>query len=191
MPDPFVPPEEMNISERLSKHEGLSTGQTEAKSTIKTEETVPFDIKNLTKDQLQALKLMLNATPDNPVKKKGNVVIKLREIDGKIVTNFTKVYFGLVRDHEQMKDISVPKIKVSFHGEEELHEMLYSDFINAPQKRFETTNTRVHREEFIEGEVISAETGQLVDMVRVEETRFYTVVIDGEQVELHERLANA
>lgn len=191
MTEQFVPPAGSTVpslSERLAEN---NSQKVESTQETKVENTMPFDITKLSLEQLQALKSALNVTPEATKKRKGNIVIKLREIEGKYVVDFSKAYSGLVRDHENMRDVNVLKIKVRFHGETEFQEMLYADFMNSKQKGFEVSNIRVEPEEEVQGEVVSAETGQLVEMVVKNEVRFYTINIGGDKVELHERLSNA
>lgn len=152
-----------------------------------------IDLSQFTPETLQALKRMLNATPDRPNKKAGGISIKLRVIDGKILRDFSRAFNGYINDPEEpMRKIAVPKIKVWLFGETEPREMLYTEFMESERKLFKVVSTRQEVEEKEEGETIHNESGQLVTMIATYIHRFFTVMLpSGEKVEIKDKVANA
>jgi len=178
-----------SIADRLGSE--VSTSET-TDDEIVPENPLPFDVKSLSRDQLQTLKAMLNATPDTQKKKKGNPKIFLRRIDDKLICNFKRAYLSLVDDPENNRKVERHIIPVQFFGEKEFKNILYSSFINSERVACEVISTRNKEEEFNEGETVSRETGTLVDMIRKEIRYWFTVKLpNGETTEIEARLANA
>lgn len=185
-------PEEPAVEDIASRLGGSQ--EVEEKETDAPEAEVPtsFDPSMFTQEQLQALKRMLNSTPDRPTNKNKGMVIQLREINGKVVRDFSKAFNGFIQDPEEpTRRIPTVKIKVSFFGQEEPEEMLYSEFMESTRRKFKVEGTRIETEEVEEGETISNETGQLVTMVTVYHHRFYTIDVDGTKVEVPSKIVNA
>lgn len=180
-----------DISARLeNKETGEARAEDEGKPTPET--PAVFDPSMFTAEQLQQLKLMLNSTPDRPTNKNKGMTIRLREINGKIVKDFGTAYNGYVTDpQEPTRKQLVPKIKVSFFGQDEPEEMLYTEFMDSPRKRFDVLGTRTETEEIAEGETVSNETGRLVTMLTVYQHRFFTIEVDGNKVEISDKVANS
>lgn len=177
-----------SISERLGEKE---SGAKEA-GVVNPEQTVPFDITKLSREQMQTLKQMLNATPDAQTRKRENPRVRLRRIDDKFVADFKRAYLTLVKDPENHRDVERHVIPVKFMGSDEYTPILYSKFINSEQVACEVVDSRQKVEEFIEGETFSRETGTMVEMVRKEVINWFTVKLpNGETAEIEGKIANA
>jgi len=179
-----------SISDRLSEKESGSVKQ----GVVNPEQAIPFDITKLSREQMQTLKSMLNATPDAQTRKRENPRIKLRSIDGKIIIDFKRAFNTTLKDPELNRDVERHVIPVRFQGdpEEKYENILYSRFINSDQIVCEIVDSRQKVEEFIEGETFSRETGTMVEMVRKEIKQWYTVKLpNGDTLEIEGRLSNA
>ena len=183
-------PQVEDIASRLSNKEEVSE---DVQEDVPVPETpVNFDPSMFTSEQLQALKRMLNATPDRPNNKNKGMTVQLREINGKVVRDFSKAFNGFIQDPEEpTRRIPTVKIKVYFFGEEEPTEMLYTEFMDSPRVKFTVKNVRTETEEVEEGETISNETGQLVTMVAIYHHRFFKIEVDGKEVEVSDKIVNA
>lgn len=186
-PEPEVTPE-VSISERLSEKE---TGGKWA-GVVNPEQATPFDISKLSREQMQTLKAMLNATPDAQTRKRENPRVRLRRIDDKFIADFKRAYLTLIKDPENHRDVERHVIPVKFMGEENFTDVLYSKFINSEQVACEVVDSKQKVEEYIEGETFSRETGTIVEMVRKEVINWFTVKLpDGRTVEIEGKIANA
>ncbi len=186
-PEPVKDPV-ASVAERLSETSGADTEQ----GVIREENAVPFDITKLSRDQIQQLKAMLNATPDASRRKKENPRVRLRRIDGQFVQDFKNAYLALVEDKENRREVERHVIPVLFIGAKDFTNVMYSRFINSEQVACEVVDFRQKIEEIPEGEVVSRETGTLVEMVRKEMRVWYTVKLpDGSTVEIEGKVANA
>ena len=77
-------------------------------------------------------------------------------------------------------------------GDDKYVDVLYSKFINSNRVACEVISSRNKTEEYIEGETVSRETGQLVEMIRKEVKYWFTIKLpSGETTEIEARLANA
>lgn len=194
MPDPFIPPEGgviPNISERLSNN---NTSNEQKVETVKTETTAPFDLGNLTREQLQMLKIALNATPDKVDRNKGKMTTQLRMVDGLPVIDWTSSYKAVARDVDAMRDVYVDKIKVMLLDATEWKEMLLSDFHQSDRKTFTILGSRHEPNPIVDElnpEVVHRETGALVENVVMMSKDFFTVDIDGRKVEIKSKASNA
>lgn len=179
-----------SISERLSQQEEQNT---RADSEVMTaEEPFQFDLTKLRPEQLQQLKQMLAVTPDRIVRKKVRPTIKLPLVNDKPVIDYHKAYKGLVDDPENHRKVEKTLIQVLCYGETEFRTIRYSEFINADKVVCEVLSTRSDPEEYVEGQTISRETGQLVEMVVKIPRDWFTVKLpDGSSVEIESKLANA
>lgn len=193
-PEPPAPREEVEggIMGDIANKLGGGSQVEDYEGGIKTETPLAFDISKLSKDQLQALKSMLAATPDTGKKKQQKPQIKIRTIDGNIVRDFKNAYLALVRDSVNNRDVERHKIPVKFFGSEEYVDILYSNFMQAEFTVFEVVSTRREIEEIVEGETISRETGTPVDLVVKRIKDFFTIKLpSGELVEVPAKIANA
>jgi hypothetical protein len=178
------------IGAELSAREGAGA---ELKSgEVHAETPIPFDLSKLDRTQLQALKAMLEATPVGVSRKRGNPIVTLRKIDGKIAIDFKRAYLGLVKDHELNREVERHIIPIKFFGDKEFTNMLYKTFIESERVNCEVLDYRQKVEEFEEGQTYSRETGQLVEMVRKEVRTWFNIKLpNGEVVEIEGRIANA
>lgn len=176
-----------SIAERLG---GESVSESSDKEVV-AENPSTIDITKFTREQIQTLKAMFNATPDAPLKKKKGTNITLRRIDGKIIIDWKKSFNGLVDDPENNRKLEKPLIPIKFFGEDTYKNILFQSFINSERVVCEVLSTRSKPEEFNEGETISRETGLLTEMIRREIRNWFTVKLPtGETVEIEARLAN-
>lgn len=177
----------------ISQELGESTNEQEEE--IVNEEPVnTFDFSKFSREQIQQLKAMLNATPDNAIrKKKGNAKMTLREVNGKIVVDFKDTFLALTDDLVNGRKVETLIIPVKFHKEEEYTNIPYKEFMKENNRvvcEVLGTNRKINEE--IEGETISAETGRLTDMVVTKVEDWFTVKLpNGETVELPVKLLNA
>lgn len=188
-----------SISERLSNQE--AGGQKDADKVIDPENPVPIDLSKLTTEQLQQLKSMLAATPDRITRKKKNPTIKLRVFGGKVVTDISRAFKGLIDDPENNRKVERTHIKVTLHGETEPRAILYREFMQLEQIVCEVVSNRQEKGEIVEGETISRETGRPVEMVVTTVQDFFTVKLPdsdvvaedlrGKTLEIEGKLANA
>lgn len=177
------------IGQRLSQQEA---GEDKGEQVLNPENPLPLDLSKLTTEQLQTLKSMLAATPDRVQRKKKNPTVKLRVIDGKVVMDFKNAYKALVDDPENNRKVERTHIQVKLQGEEKYHSVLYRDFMQAKQVVCEIVSTRQDKDEIVEGETISRETGRPVEMIVTVVKDFFTIKLpDGSTVEIEGRLANA
>lgn len=178
-----------DISARLSKENNTENAEEEV---IEKETPANFDPSMFTPEQMQILKRMLNATPDRPTNKNKGMIVQLREIEGRTIKDFSKAFNGYMQDPEEpSRRLPVVKIKVWFFGQDEPEEMLYTAFMESPRKKFTVLGTRTETEEVEEGETISNETGKLVTMLTVYHHRFFTIEVDGQKVEVSDKIVNA
>lgn len=187
-----------SISERLSQQD--SGGQTE-EQVVDPENPVPLDLSKLTTEQLQQLKSMLAATPDRITRKKKNPTIKLRVFDGKVVTDISRAFKGLIDDPENNRKVERTHIKVTLHDEKTPRAILYREFMQLDQIVCEVVSNRQEKGEIVEGETISRETGRPVEMVVTTVTDWFTVKfpdsdlvaeeLRGKTLEIEGKLANA
>lgn len=153
----------------------------------------PIDISQFSPETLQALKRMLNATPDRPQRKSNGMTIELREIEGNIIKDFGRAYNGYINDPEEpTRKIAVPKIKVWVFGQNEPIDMQYADFMQAERREFKVISSRVETKEVEEGETVSNESGKLVTMIATYQKHFFMIELpNGERVEISDKVANA
>lgn len=177
-----------SIANELS---GASNAPKIEETGVRAETLVPFDITKLTQDQVQALKAMLAATPDSQRRKKENPRVTLRNIGGKIVVDFKNAFLALIEDVENNRQLYRHKIPVKFRGEDKFENVLYSEFINSERVVCEVVSSKQEVEEIVEGEVVSRQTGQLVEMVVKKVRSFFTIKLpDGDTLEIEGRIAN-
>lgn len=171
------PEKEVNVADSISKRLGQqATDDVQEESTApKAQNTMPFNINELSREQLQSLKAMLNATPDGQSKKDRKPTVTIPEINGKIIVDHKKCIQGLVKHPDTQQDVMRPLIPVLFKGEKEYVNILYSEFINSNKITCEVIKHTFEPKTIVEGETISRETGRLVDQVRTEMISYFTV----------------
>lgn len=170
------------IKEKLSNE-----GQAEAPKS-----SLPPELLNLTQDQIREFKRILEVTPDLPDSGKPKAqLIRLREIDGKIVVDFKeRTHYKRVRD-ENDKEVERLFIGIRFFGTTEWADYPFKDFINSKQIWCEVLKTDTQTEDKIVGETVSRETGKLVNMVHKLVKTCYTLKLpSGETLEIDGRIAN-
>lgn len=169
-------------------------GKEEAtKSTVNPIETMPFDITKLTMEQRQAMKAMLDATPDSVSKKVENPKIRIRKFEGKYIVNFKRAYLGLVRDHDNNRDVERHMIPVLYKDEKEYTKVLYANFINSEQVECEVVKQLQEPKKFIEGQTFNRKTGRMVEVVRTELHQTFIIELpDNEgKITIEGKMANA
>lgn len=178
-----------SISERLSEQE---SGEARGSEVMNTETPIPFDLSQLRPEQLQQLKQMLAATPDRIVRKKKNPTVTLRVINDKVIVNHKNTYKALVDDPENNRKVERHHIPVLFQGDKDYTVIMYKEFINSPRVACEVTGTRSETDEIVEGETVSRETGQMVEMVVKVIRDYFTIKLpDGSTIEIEGKIANA
>jgi hypothetical protein len=190
-PKTFEPEKPFDITASIAKRLEGEEQEVAKEEGINPESPLPFDLTRLSKEQLQSLKSMLAATPDAQIRKKKNPTVFLRRIDGKMVQDFKRALLALVDDPENRRQVERHVIPVKFFGEDKYVDVLYSLFINSERVQCEVKKSRNEVIEIVEGEVMSAETGRLVDMVKKEVKYWFIVKLpDGEEVEIEAKVAN-
>lgn len=160
-------------------------------ATPQSQQTAPLNIDDLSEEDIRRLKARFAATPDRIRPEKKFISVRLRKIDGKIVTNFSNAYKALIDDAENNRKVERHMIKIQFFGEKEQVPMLYSEFINAEQIACQVVSQRQEVEEQYEGQVISRQTGRLTDMIRRITHKWYSVKLpSGEVLEIDGRIIN-
>ncbi len=181
-----------SIAQRLSAKEGSDIG--EGSKVAEPASPLPFDINSLSKEQLQSLKAMLEATPDSIKRAKSRPLIELRTYEGKIVVDFGKAYMGVVHDVAQNRDVERPLMLVKFLGETEYTPVQWKKFMDSERVACEVLSTRTDVREISEGETFSRESGRLVEMIRKETLVWFLVKLpEGspvETVEVEGKVAN-
>lgn len=170
-----------------------------------SETPVTFDLSQLRPEQLQQLKAMLSATPERSQQERGNPIVTIRRLvtyttDGqeqqRLITHFKNAYNTWVHDELANINKEIVLIPVHFLGDEEgkYTNVNYKDFISADSIRCEVISTRTKPGRIIEGEVVSRETGRLVQReIKTLETWFTIKLPEGttpSTVEIESKIAN-
>ena len=183
-----------DISERLSH---------ETEKEVEKDETLPqanepmlVDLANLSPDQLQSLKAMLNVTPDRAQQKQGNIRVTIRKVvkdeKDRYIVDFKQARTAIDFEPETGKEFESHKIAVLLDGDTEYTDMMYTDFMELERVQVEVLSQRQDVNMRVEGEVRQAETGKLVQKEVREVTYFYTLALpNGNQVEVEGKLVNA
>lgn len=182
-----------NVVEDISKKlEGNSIEETK-EDVIHPVQTMPFDITKMTMEQRQALKAMLESTPDSLNREAEKPKVKIRRHNGKYIVDFKRAYLGVIRDHELNRDVEKHMIPVLYKDEKDYVNILYSDFINSEQVVCEVKSQSSEEKKFIEGETFSRKTGRLVQVTRTELFQKFVIVLpDNEgELEIVGKMANA
>lgn len=157
----------------------------------------PFDLNNLSADQLATLKAMLNSTPDRVVQKKGNPQVTLTKFNGQLVTEFKGAFNTLVRDEVTNITSEVMLIPVRFLGTTDFVNINYKEFVNGEKVVCEVISRRSEPGVILEGVVISKETGRPVQQEIKTLKEWFTLRIpaseasDIKEVEILASMANA
>lgn len=176
------------IAERLG---GQGSDQLDNPESIQPKSN-PIDISSLSPDQLQTLKQMLAATPDQIRKTNQRPTVTMRQIDGRTVVGFKNAYLGLIDDLENRRKVERHLIPVLFEDAEDYENVLYKKFMEAPRVECEVIEKSEDTVEIPEGTTRSRITGTVVEMVRKEIHTFFTVKLpSGKSVKLEAKLVNA
>lgn len=197
-PDPVS-----SVAERLG---GGGEQAQKPSEVVNPKNTMPFDVTQLSPDQLRALKAALNNTPEGREREKEKPRITLRRIDGRYIIDFKNAYLGVVRDVELNRDVERHKIPVRFFNQEEYEQMLkgeevqvhyedilYSEFMNAERVPCEVLRLTQEKKPYEIGETYSQQRGGMVVMERVEVVSYFDVQLpDGYVIkQLEGKIVNA
>lgn len=155
-----------------------------------------FDLANMSPEQLQTLKAMLNVTPDRAQQKRGNIRVKIRTISQnevpRYIVDFKRARTALAYATETGKEFESHRIEVLLNGDTAYTDMMYPEFMEAERVAVEVISQREEKDTLIEGEVVQRETGKLINKEVNIVKYFYTVKLpDGTTAELQGSLANA
>lgn len=182
-----------SISERLSQ--GEAAKETAGDDAPVPVATLPFDISKLNVEQLQTLKAMLEVTPSRTSKKGKKPLIRLRKLGERIITDIGNAKNTLVRNQDTNFMEEVMIIPVKFLGDTNFTNVQYKEFIGAEQFTCEVLSKRSSEGEVVEGETVSRETGQLVELKYTTLEEYFTVQLPEGTVpatiEIEARMANA
>lgn len=166
-----------------------------------------FDISTLRPEQLQELKALLLATPDKANVKKTNPIVTLRRFTAlskeggqpvaRLVTDFKNAFETYVRDDVANTTRETVMIPIHFFGDpaDKWTNVPYKEFIGSDQVRCEVISTRTEPGRIVEGEVLSRETGRIVEREVKTLLTWFTIKLpegyDPNTIEIEARLANA
>lgn len=187
-----MPPKVGDISSRLS---GAAAADKEHKEGDPVPQTAkPFDLGSLTLEQLQGLKAALANVPDRVSSKLKNPIVLLREFEGDVVVDFSRVFTALVRDVEQNKDVETPMIKIRTAKMEPgtTTSLRYKEFMTLPQVKCEVIKHTQEPGRRVEGQVWSKEHGGYVELeVKTMKHMFTVKLPNGETLDLDSSITNA
>lgn len=188
-PIPKATPE--GIAERLSNQETQTQQQQD--NVVQPQQAPTFDVSKLTKEQIQTLQSILNATPEAADRKEDRKpTIALRKVDEKIIVDFKNTFKKLVDDPENRRQVLQLTIPVRFRDTDVFVDMIYNEFINSERVNCEIIDIKRTPDQKVVGSTISRETGRPVDMVVKFEHTTYTVKLpSGEELTVDSRIANA
>lgn len=134
---------------------------------------MPFDIKNLTADQLSQLKAMLTATPDRMVLPKSRPIVTLPLYQNKVIIAWKRAYPFNHRDEFTNVITEKDLIPVRFLGEpvDKWEDIDYRELINAEKVKCEVVKITPQESIRKENVVISKETGRPVQQ-EVKEVKY-------------------
>jgi hypothetical protein len=183
-----------DVAQRLSQSTVSEVKQTEDKPVQAPSMLV--DLANLTSDQLQVLKSMLNVTPDQVHQKKGNIKIEIRrmmvEDKERFVVDMERARRALAFDATLQKDVETLKMRVKLDGDKGWTDMEYRDFMQLDRVTVEVIAQRQEESITKEGQVRQAETGRIVEKEVKNIVYWYTVKLpNGSKIELEGKMANA
>lgn len=184
------------ISEELSEKQGQEESQqqeeNEQQATPQEQTSAPFDLSQLSQEQLQQLKEMMNQTPDRIKTKKENPKVRLPIVNGKRVINFSKAYLRGVYDPERGGTRERQHIDIQFEGEKEMTTVLYRDFMQSPREEAEIVSIETQNDGGVVGETWSKEKQAPVEMRIDGKKEFFNLKTqDGKELKLSARLVNA
>lgn len=199
-----------DMGSRLSEHDrqGGAGSEPGAGTHVQQEAPIPqepsraFDISKMSPEELTSLKHALEGVPSRLERKKGNPIIKLRRIDGRIVTDFKDCFTEIYEDPNTKVRGERIMIPTQFFGDVDENKkpkytnVVYKDFMNAEQVKCEVTGTRNEEDAYSEGLIESNERPGVMVEMRVTTVRtFFTVKLpEGSpvaSVEVEGKIANA
>lgn len=184
------------ISEELSEKQGQEESQQQAEieqqATPQEQTSTPFDLSQLSQEQIQQLKEIMNQTPDRAKTKKENPKVLLPVVNGKRVINFSKAYLRNIYDTESARYKDRQHIDVQLEGEDEKTTMLYRDFMQSPREEAEILRVEHEPAGGVVGETWSKKKQAPVEMRVDGKNEFFTLKTqDGKELKLSSRLVNA
>lgn len=188
-----VPKVVADISAKLGGAEASQNKSSELNAP-QAEQTMPFDLSKLQPEQLQQLKAMLNATPDRVMQKRGNPIVTIRRYTGKFVIDMGNAINTLVEDKLTRMNSEVLIIPVKFLGTDTFVNVDYKELTNSEKVKCEVVSTRRINGRIVEGEIVSKETGRLVERAITTVQDFFTLKLpEGspvETLEIEARIVN-
>lgn len=172
-----------SISERLSNQE---SGKAEVENTgaPQMREAMPFDITQLTTEQLQQLKRRLDATPDK-AEQDITPTIHLRKLGGKHVIEIGRARSVMVFDATERREVERFRIPVKFLEGGDFVDVDYNEFMLSERVVCPVVNKRETVRPVVEGKVFSKERGVEVEQVyKIVDTWFTVSMPDGRTIEL-------
>lgn len=152
---------------------------------------LPFDVENLSDDQLAILKEKLGSTAVSPKNKQITRTAFLGVYDSKPIVGMGQRSFDRqVFNTEMRKDVIVPMIAVKLMGESEWQDIALKDIINGQKVKVKIKNILHTPTKETIGEVVSVETNQLVPVDVLGQTTVYEVELQGKMFRVSERVLN-
>lgn len=188
-PDPTA-----DIAKRLGETTVVVTEEDRNKPQAHT--PMLIDLANMSPEQLQMLKSMLNVTPDRVTQKKGNIRVEIRSVVKddveRYIVDFKPARLALDYHAETGQEFESHKIPVRLDGETEYFDMHYTEFMQSDRVPVEVVAQRSVEDIIKEGQVLQRETGKIVEKEVTVVTYFYTVKLpNGKEVEIQGKVANA
>jgi hypothetical protein len=183
-----------DIAARLSENEAGEAA--DAEEVMQSETPLAFDISKLSTDQLQQLKQALAVTPDTRRRTKANPVITMRRMDGDLIVDHKPNAFkAVVFDSINRRDVEKFMLPVKFLNKPEWTDVGWQEFMEAERVNCEVVSVRHDPQEIVEGETISRETNQPVEMVKTIIHDWFTIKLPeqdgGGTIEVEARIVNA
>lgn len=188
-----IAPAVASVSERLG---AASAEEAKVETNLPVAKTPQMiDLHNMTAEQASQLKSILSVTPDQVQAKRGNSIVEIRRTmvneEYLYVVDFQKARMALANDSETGKEFETHKIKVLYYGQSEYTDLMYTDFMDFERVRVEVLSERQEKDVRKEGQVVSRETGRLVEKEVTIMEYFYTVKLPtGTSVEIKGNIIN-
>jgi len=142
------------IAKKLEENEQESE---DTSNSVQTTDTKPFDITQLTPEQISQLRDMIERTPRGLQTEDYSLIVRLRQLDGKVVVAWQNAYKKQVSDEVEQRAVLKDFIKVKFHGSDDFVEVPYKDFMDEQNR--------------VECKVLSVDTKPIQEKVGVTEKR--------------------